>query len=357
MRVLVVDDSPYHRLLVSTALRRHPAVSDVETASSGQEAIRRVVSGGIDLVTLDIEMPGMDGFAVLRWILANRPLPVLVVSGRRTERTAILALELGAFGVVAKPTASAGGSPAFTAKLAEAVEEAAALRMDVLRIRAGDDGKTRIFEPAPAPRRAPPPPAPLRSAVGPATALVVASSTGGPPALRDLFRAIAPRPVVIGVAQHLPAPFTRSLAARLAQATGWSAREAGDGDPAVPGTLFIAPGGRHLRFEKRGASTWTRLDEDRETLPWVPSGDVLFRSAAEVFGARLIAVVLTGMGDDGALGAREVARAGGTVLCESAETAVVDGMPDATARAVSGAVRLPLPELGPEIGRRLDALL
>lgn len=354
MRVLVVDDSPYHRLLVSAALQKLPAVSEVATAATGQEAIKRVVSGGVDLLTLDVEMPGMDGFAVLRWVMANKPLPVLVVSGQRSERTAILALELGAFAVVAKPTAREGGSSAFARNLAEAVDEAAALRLEVLKVRAADDGETRMFPPAAAPRKAPAPAA--FATGGPPVALVVASSTGGPPALRDLFQAIAPRPVVVGIAQHLPPQFTKSLAARLSQATGWPSREPADGTLAAPGTIWLAPGGRHLTFERRVGATFARLEEPRDRNRWCPSGDLLFRSAAEAFGDRVVALVLTGMGDDGAAGARDVARAGGVVLCESAETAVVDGMPDAAARAVPSAKRLPLGMLGPEAARRLDLL-
>jgi len=346
VKVLVVDDSAYQRLTLASALREHPNVAGVDTAASGEEAIRKVLSSPFDLVTLDIEMPGVDGFAVLRWLMTHRPLPVLIVSERRHERTALLALELGAFDVIGKANARTGGLAAWKPLLFEAVEKAAAIRLDVLTrlARAGHDASPR--------RRRQPSVEMRRPAEDRLSGVVVAASTGGPPALRDLLLAFTPRPVVVAIAQHIPPPFTRSLAARLAAATGWDAREAVDGMEVPPGAVAVAPGGSHLRLARDGARVVARLSADRKRR-WCPSADALFASAAEVFGDRAVAVVLTGMGDDGAQGARAVADAGGAVICESRDSAVIAGMPDAAARAVPRALRLPLAEIGAELARRV----
>lgn len=357
MRVLVVDDSAYQRLTLSAALRELPTVSEVEAVASGEEAIRRVVTSSFDLVTLDLEMPGMDGFAVLRWLMAHRPLPVLIISDRRHERIAISALEIGAFELLGKASLRAGGLAAWKKTLAEAVLEASQIRLDLLTQRAHRESGPGI--PASEPERSrarsgssssqPR----FRNPSGSSPGLVVTASTGGPAALRDLFSSLPPRGVVVGVAQHIPAPFTRSLAARLGSATGWLAKEAVDGGEARPGTIWVAPGGCHLRFEREEMRVVMRLESGSEARRWCPSGDVLFESAAAVFGSRLVAVVLTGMGDDGAAGARAVESAGGSLICESAESALIPGMPDAASRAVPSALRLPLSMIGPEIGRKL----
>jgi two-component system chemotaxis response regulator CheB len=349
MRVLVVDDSAYQRLTLASALREHPRITDVEVAATGEDAIRKVLSSRFDLVTLDIEMPGMDGFAVLRWLMTHRPLPVLIVSDKKHERTAVLALELGAFDVLGKANARSGGLDAWKPLLAEKVDEAAAIRLDVLTRRA----RTAPEPAAPAARRKRHPSLAAATKGGEKiSALVIAASTGGPPAVRDVLVGFPPRPVVVALAQHIPAPFTRSLAARLATATGWDAREAFDGMELLVGEVAVAPGGRHLELALSGRKPFARVSQEG-TRRWCPSADALFSSAAEAFGPHVVAVVLTGMGDDGAVGARAVADAGGTVICESRESAVISGMPDAAARAVPGAKRLPLAEIGPELARLL----
>ncbi|MEO6325252.1 MAG: chemotaxis protein CheB [Thermoanaerobaculia bacterium] len=359
MRVLVVDDSAYQRLTLTAALREIESVTEVEAVSTGEEAIRRVVSSPFDLVTMDLEMPGMDGFAVLRWLMAHKPVPVLVISDRRHEREALVALELGAFELLGKPSARSGGIEAWKKSLAESVLEAAQLRLDLLKQRAQKASpQLPGREAALRPGRKSIARAAFRLVDGArdVEAVVVTASTGGPPALRDLFSSFSPRALYVGVAQHIPAPFTRSLAARLASATGWDAREAEDGGEATPGTIWIAPGGQHLRFDRIENRVVTRLDTGGEHLRWCPSGDVLFRSAARTFGKKVVGVVLTGMGDDGAEGARAIEHAGGQLICESTETALISGMPDAAHRVVPHALRLPLPLIGPELARRCPSV-
>lgn len=324
-------------------------MTEIETAGSGAEALRLLHTREFGLVTLDIEMPGMDGFAVLRWIMARHPMPVLVVSEAQQERVAIVALEMGAFDVLRKPSFRQGGLASWKLLLARAVEGASELQVLPLarRARAGESG----LRPAgPLPSRAP-----WSGGATRASALIVAASTGGPPAIRDLFATLRPRPVAVAVAQHMPAPFTRSLAARLDSTTGWRAREAVDGEEVTPGTVLVAPGGHDLEFVKEGGRVLCRVQRvllGAHHPAWSPSADRLLLSAARVWGAGAVAVVLTGMGDDGAEGAGAIADAGGTVIAESRETAVVAGMPEAAARRVPSAIRLPLNEIPRELEER-----
>lgn len=347
MRVLVVEDSAYQRLRIVEALRAADGVTGVEAAGTGEEAIRRLLSQEFGLVTLDLGLPGMDGHAVLRWIMANRPVPVVVISSDRDERSALLALEAGALEVLGKAGAHPDSLARWKKRLADVVEGARHLSLDSLVRRSAARAAGPPSDGAiPRPGRAPALP-------GEPPGLVVAASTGGPPALRDLFLGLSPRNAVVGVAQHMPPPFTQSLAQRLASGTGWDVREAVNGADATPGVVWIAPGGAHLLLVRRSDRVVLRVEPHSPHVRWCPSADLLFSSAAEAFGSRLVGVVLTGMGDDGAAGSRAIASAGGTVLCESRETAVIAGMPDAAARAVPEAPRVPLGRLPNEIERRL----
>ncbi len=344
MKVLVVDDSAYQRLILAAALRAVPLVTSVEVAPTGEAAIRRLLDDTWDLMTLDLEMPGIDGFAVLRWVMANRPLPVLVVTSLSRERVAMAALEAGAYEVLRKPAASVAARTDWKRHLALRVEEARQLQLDALTRRARHGAVqllARGVEPAAG-----------TVSGGAAGLLAIAASTGGPAALRELFASFRRREVAVGVAQHLPAPFTRSLAARLASHTGWDAREAADGDRAVPGTILVAPAGHHMEFTGERGSPSVRVRRAGGDDRWVPSADALLSSAAALFQDGTVGVVLTGMGTDGTAGARAIAEAGGTVIAESPATAVISGMPESAARAASGAIVLPLGAIGRELDRR-----
>ena len=347
MRVLVVEDSAYQRLRIVEALRAAAAVTDVEAVGTGEEAIRRLLTHDFGLVTLDLGLPGMDGHAVLRWIMANRPLPVVVISSDQDERSALMALEAGALEVLGKAGAHPESLGRWRRRLAEVVEGARLLSMESLLRRSTERAA------GPPPSGAVPRAARVVTHPGEPPGLVVAASTGGPPALRELFLGLPPQNAVVGVAQHMPPPFTRSLAQRLASGTSWDVREAASGVEAAPGVVWIAPGGAHLEFVRREGRLVVNVAAHAPRSRWCPSADLLFSSAATAFGPRVVGVVLTGMGDDGAEGSRAIAAAGGAVLCESRETAVISGMPDAAARAVPGAERVPLPLLPTEIGRRL----
>ncbi len=351
MRVLVVEDSAYQRLRIVEALRGVAGVSDVEAVGTGEEAIRRLLTHGFGLVTLDLGLPGMGGHAVLRWIMANRPLPVVVISSDREERNALAALEAGALDVLGKAGAQPESLARWRKRLADVVEGARSLSMEsLLRRSAARASGLPASSSVPRPAR-------LLPAEGEPAGLVVAASTGGPPALRELFLGLSPRIAVVAVAQHMPAPFTKSLAQRLSSGTPWDVREAVSGAEAIPGVVWIAPGGGHLEFVRHKSDRLVlNVAPHGPSMKWCPSADVLFDSAASVFGARLVGVVLTGMGDDGAEGSRAIAAVGGSVFCESRESAVICGMPDAAARAVPEALRFALLRLPAEIERRLDEL-
>jgi two-component system, chemotaxis family, protein-glutamate methylesterase/glutaminase len=344
MKVLVVDDSAYQRLILAAALRVVPPVTSVDMAPTGEAAIRRLLDDTYDLMTLDIEMPGIDGFAVLRWVMENRPLPVLVVTSLSHERVAFAALEAGAYEVLRKPAASVAARTDWKRHLALSVEAACQLRLDSLARRARH-GDARLLA-----RRVEPAAGTVSG--GAAGLLAIAASTGGPAALRELFASFRRREIAVGVAQHLPAPFTRSLAARLASHTGWDAREAADGDRAVPGTILVAPADHHMEFAGERDSPSVRVRRARSGDRYVPSGDALLSSAATLFGDGTVGVVLTGMGTDGTAGARAIAEVGGMVIAESPETAVISGMPDSAAQAARGAIVLPLGAIGRELDRR-----
>jgi two-component system chemotaxis response regulator CheB len=279
--------------------------------------------------------------------MANRPLPVVVISAVQEERSALSALEAGALEVLGKAGAQPESLVRWRRRLGEVVEAARVLSMDSLLRRSAErsGGPPTSGAVLHRPR--------VEAHPGEPPGLVVAASTGGPPALRELFLGLPPQNVVVGVAQHMPPPFTRSLAQRLASGTSWDVREAESGAEATPGVVWIAPGGGHLEFRRSGDRLVLNVAPHRPQTRWCPSADLLFESAAAAFGRRVVGVVLTGMGDDGAFGCRAIAAAGGTVLCEARETAVIAGMPDAAARAVPDAGRVPLPFLPVEIGRRL----
>jgi two-component system chemotaxis response regulator CheB len=268
-------------------------------------------------------------------LMARRPTPVIVVSSRSEGQDVFRALELGAVDFVAKPTMRAAPELAtIEQELIRKVHAIPELRLD----RIG-----RTYAPAAAPAAPVPVPRPHR-------VVAIGSSTGGPAALLRLFSAFAAPPrCAFVVSQHMPAGFTRSFARRIGETTSLRAAEAETGMPVEEGTVLVAPGGAHLEFEARGASVLAKVAESQPSDRFAPSVDRMFRSAAKHFGAELLAVVLTGMGDDGAAGAVEVKRAGGNVIVESAETAVVFGMPQQAIRNGAVDAVVPLHEMAPWI--------
>jgi two-component system chemotaxis response regulator CheB len=346
--VLVVDDSVVIRRLITQALQAEADIEVVGTASNGKLALAKLDQLRPDLVTLDIEMPEMDGLATLPQLRAAHPrLPVIMFS-TLTERGAAATLEalsLGASDYVTKPSNT--GS------------------MDVALQRIRDDlvPKIRALVPGLAPARATAPgSAPTvvqaRTHTTPAPrpqALVIGVSTGGPSALAELIpRLPGDLGVPVLVCQHMPPVFTRLLAERLDAKSPLRVQEAGDGDQLRPGGVWIAPGGLHMvvRRVPGGAATVGTNSEPPEN-SCRPAVDPLLRSAVAAWGSGVLAVILTGMGQDGLRGCEAVAQAGGRILVQDEATSVVWGMPGYVAKAGLADRALPLDELAVEITRRV----
>jgi len=346
LRVLVVDDSAYNRQTITAMLESLPDIEVVGRAMNGKEALQLAFDLEPDAITLDLEMPEMDGFAFLRLLMARRPTPVLVVSGYSQRDNVFRALELGALDFIAKPSREI--SPDLKSIKDELVAKIALVqRLHAVRLynRAKSLAATLSERrPSGASRSQPAarPMSPLNqtaepiapSGAPPSLVVGIASSTGGPPAVQQILCALdSELPLAVLVAQHMPARFTRAFASRLDRLIDYHVVEAVDGQELCSGTVYIAPGSANLEIE--------RPDEGREA-PRVrvvppakvrsgpvltPSADHLFHSLAAEYGHRLLAIVLTGMGSDGREGAREAKRVGARVIAEDPDTAVMPGMP------------------------------
>lgn len=342
-RVLVVDDAIVMRRLITEALQRDPRVEVVGTAPNGRIALQKLTQLNPDLVTLDMEMPELDGLATLRELRLTHPrLPVIMFS-LLTQRGAVAtldALAAGANDYVTKPSESAN--------LADSI---ARLEADLLpKIHAQC---RRLSSPTPPAPIAPPVPAGYR----PVDLVCIATSTGGPNALNDVFRGFTtPIPVPLAIVQHMPPMFTQLLADRL-NALGGPVRcfEARDGETLKPGCAYLAPGGLHLSLIRGpGGALVARIVDTPPENSCRPAADVLLRSAAAT-GAGILAVVMTGMGSDGLRGCQHVIENRGHVIAQDEATSVVWGMPGAVAHAGLADAILPLGCIAREITRRTTA--
>jgi two-component system chemotaxis response regulator CheB len=343
IRLLVVDDSAYNRRSIADVFAAHPSVEIVGKAADGEEALQLVMLLKPDVITLDLEMPRMDGFTFLRIVMAKAPTPVIVVSSYAQRENVFKALELGALDFVPKPDRLGPDSTEARAEILQKVLLVRSLRPSfvattLIRRQASgsytSDGKPIAFDEAPATYRPP------------RTLVAIASSTGGPSALLHLFGRLQPATgAAFLVAQHMPDKFTRTFAERLDKRGPVRTAEASDGDLVAPATGFVCPGRKCMEVVQHGTEVKVRVGPSASTDRYVPSADRLLKSAA-VFGPRCVGVILTGMGDDGVVGGRAIRDAGGIVIAESQETAVVNGMPGAAVRAGIASEVLPLPAIG-----------
>lgn len=326
IRVLVVDDSAVNRRSIADALSQSPEVEIVGKAADGEEALRLALLLKPDVLTLDLEMPRMDGFTFLRILMSRQPTPVVVVSSYSQKENVFKALELGALDFVAKPdrqhTIDLSG---IRDELLAKVLMVRGLRASALAMRPRMESISGVHNlPAPSPRER----------TSPVRVIAIAASTGGPTALLEVFRRLPDQfSHAVLVAQHMPDKFTRTFAARLDRGARVAVSEAADGDGVCAGFAYVCPG-RHCMELERDSAGALRLGvaapgpSDR----YVPSADRLFASLARSVGPKAVAVILTGMGDDGAEGAAAVLAAGGLVVAESEQSAVVYGMPGAAVR-------------------------
>lgn len=342
LRILVVDDSAAIRGVVSSTLSADPELRVAGTAADGVQGLARVAECRPDVVLLDVEMPVMDGLTMLRELRRAHPRLPVVMFSTLTERGAKVALDAlvaGANDYVAKPKGATGD------------EVAARIREDVIP-------KLKQF------RRAPIAPGGTAASPGPrvtprpradaVAAVVVGVSTGGPVALSEFLPAfVKTAGVPVLIVQHMPAVFTGHLAEQLTKVCGLPVREATDGHELGSGDVLLAPGGRHLKVARSGPKVITQLDDGPPENACRPAADVLFRSAAAVWGGATLAVVLTGMGKDGLKGSEAIHAAGGTILVQDEITSVVWGMPGHVARAGLAEAVLPLRQLAVDVGMRL----
>jgi two-component system chemotaxis response regulator CheB len=355
IKVLVVDDSVVIRKLVTDLLASDPDLEVVGTAVNGLAAQTKVELLQPDLVTMDIEMPTMDGIEAVRKLRASGSTVPIIMFSTLTERgaTATLdALAAGATDYVAKP-ANVGSVGQSMQQVRDALIPRIKALVPVHRTvtRRPDP----VAAPVASPRRAGP--IGLRSpAAGPRAGhrlLVIGSSTGGPAALTTLLGGLPPLSVPIAVVQHMPPVFTKQFATRLDRSLQVTVREVEHGDVLRPGTVSIAPGDYHLSVRLRGGDLVAQLSQAPPENYCRPAVDVLFRTAAEALGNKVLGVVLTGMGQDGCRGAKTLVDAGSSVLAQDEVTSVVWGMPGAVAQAGLAEAVLPLPDLAPEVVRRL----
>lgn len=335
IRVLIVDDSPFMRKALERMLVAADDIQVVGTARDGLDALEKIPQLKPDIVTLDVEMPRMDGLACLKKIMQDHPLPVLMVSSLTQEgaQATLEALALGALDFIPKESSLASGS--------------------ILQIQQDLQEKVRKLARSPrfrkpAPRPVPQPATPVRPGLaapapggvrpapggvisgGMAELFAIGCSTGGPKALQDLLPALPKGlPVPCLIVQHMPASFTKPFAERLNSICQVEVKEAEHGETARPGTVYIAPGGIHLNYRQRGSQGILELNPEPAASLHKPSVDVMFSSIAQDYSKQVLAMILTGMGSDGAKGMLALKAKGAHTLAEAEESCVVYGMPKA----------------------------
>lgn len=328
LRVLVVDDSPYNRGVLTTVLEGIGGVQVVGRAKDGREALRLCSQLDPDLVTLDLEMPEMDGFMFLRLMTRRQSTPVLVVSGYSSRENVFRALELGAMDFVSAPSDSI--APDLRA-IAEELGEKVALVKRIAKVRKRRHG---VQQPAPSVNAAAKENKVASNGCPPVAVVAIASSTGGPLALQRILAQLNPAlPISVVIAQHMPAQYTQTFAARLDRQLALRVKEGQHGERLGAGTVYLAPGGRHMRLERRDDEVELCLVEQHDSsvrTPHVcPNADHLLASVGQIYRSRSCCVVLTGMGDDGARGCQRAKGLGGYIIAQDLESAVVPGMPGA----------------------------
>ena len=318
VRVLVVDDSALMRKLIPQMLESDQSIEVVGTAMDGNFCLKKIEELRPNVITLDLQMPGMNGIDTLKEIMRRHPLPVIVVSSHSTDGASITfkALGLGAFDFVTKPQ-DASAHMAETARQLIAKIKAAA---DCKVVRPGTLGAAVRVEKTASAKSGPPP----------TKTVAIGISTGGPQALEYLLSQLPPDfPGTILVVQHMPSGFTEMFAKRLDELCALRVKEAQSGDVLQAGRVLVCPGSRHMTVKRLPMGDVVVLNDEPLVNGHRPSVDVLFHSLAQEFGRMSVAVLMTGMGDDGAQGLGEVKKAGGMTIAQSEESCVVFGMPKA----------------------------
>ncbi len=360
--VMVVDDSAVIRGIIARALEADPEIVVVATASNGKIALDKLASLRVDVVVLDIEMPVMDGLTALPKLLAADPKIKVVMAStltRENAETSLRALQAGAADYIPKPSSAREiqGAETFRRDLLAKVKALGKARRDIDAPPAYRAPATSGRPPAAAPAKASQP-APIKLRVGSSQrpqVLAIASSTGGPQALFDILAKLTGQiDVPVLITQHMPPTFTTILAEHIAKLTKRPCAEGVEGEPVVAGRIYVAPGDHHMLVAKLDGKPVIRLDRSPPVNFCRPAADPMLRSIAEVYRGHVLALVLTGMGQDGLAGCRAVVDAGGTVLAQDQATSVVWGMPGVVATAGLCSAVLPLPAIAGHISDSLN---
>lgn len=387
VRVLIVEDSVVQRKILRMALEAHPQIEVVGHASNGKLALSRIALGGVDVLTLDLEMPVMGGLEVLKHLRGKRPaVGAIVVSAlsQQGARASLEAMRLGAFDLITKPNSGGDLDSVMELLRAQLVPLVLACGEFIEKRRGGSRGVARPGAPLPnrRPQRPNPrkplqqrrqlgkpnakeePEAPLPSKCGPRAApapvknkmapalMVIGSSTGGPQALDTVLRGLPGNlPIPVLIVQHMPPLFTQTLAESLDKKCALRVMEAKHGQPVRAGEILIAPGGHQMRVGRQGAGMGVSITNDPPERSCRPSVDYLFRSASELTGGRTVAAVLTGMGDDGTAGCRLLQAKGAHIIAQDEQSCVVFGMPKLLVTEGIADSVLPLDQIAEELAR------
>src|SRR5262245_38281033 len=340
VRVLVVDDSAYVRKVVSQMLGRSPFIEVAGVARDGSEALELVDELRPDVVTCDLNMPVMDGVGFVRAQMAKRPMPIVIISiAAESGEQVLAALDAGAIDFIQKPTALA------TERLMDMSDEL------VEKVKAA--ARWRRREPAAA-VETPAASLPAASQRGSVDIVVIGVSTGGPQGLKMIIPRLPGNcPVPVAIVIHMPLGYTEMYAQKLNEMSALRVVEPEEGSLIAPGTVYLAPAGRHLTFRRDGNQVFAHLDVRPLDTPHRPSVDTLFHSAAETYGARVLGVVLTGMGNDGREGAAWIKAVGGCILTEAEEKCIVYGMPRSVVEAGLSNGSVPLDRMARAIMERV----
>ncbi len=339
-RVLIVDDSAYNRRTILKILENEPYIKVVGTAINGEDALRKTMQLKPDIITLDLEMPYMDGFTFLRILMKVAPTPVIVVSSKDEDENVFKAMELGALDFLPKPVNN------ISIELLKIKEDLiskikAISKLAIGKVKNRDysihERLSKISESLTFNDRF--------------RLIAIGASTGGPPAIQTIFSSLPEDlPAGIVVAQHMPQGFTKAFAERLNRLLPFEVKEASIGDKVEPGRIIIAKGGTHILFKKkRNKDVIIDLKSPDNNDRYVPSVDMMFSSAADIYGDKVVGIILTGMGRDGSIGVKRIKDKEGIVLAESEETSIVFGMPKEAINTGAIDKVVPLNRIGNEI--------
>ncbi|MTI63783.1 chemotaxis response regulator protein-glutamate methylesterase [Methylophaga sp.] len=346
LKVIVIDDSALVRQLLSEILNSDPAIAVVATAADPYQAREKIKQFNPDVLTLDVEMPRMDGVTFLRNLMRLRPMPVVMVS-TLTEKGAQVTLEalsIGAFDFVAKPKLDLSHTlEDYAEEIIAKVKAAAAMPLSALTPRPGLQVEQKLTADAILAKSAT---TTLRTTD---KIIAIGASTGGTEAIKEVLCALPPSAPGVVISQHIPAAFSAGFAKRLNGLSPMQVRQAEHGEQILAGHAYIAPGDKHLLVERSGARYYCRLNDGPPVSRHKPSVDVLFRSVAQQVGPNAIGILLTGMGDDGAQGMLEMRQAGAQNLVQDEKSSIVWGMPGAAFKLGAAEKAIPLQKIAEEI--------